>query len=318
MTATALALDHVGLCARELGPMAAAFEALGFTLSPVAQQSGAQQSGAQQSEAQQSEAQQSGRPTAEAPVVRYATGNRCAFLRHGYIELLAILEPGLFDNGLSRFIARHEGLHILALGMDDADANLARMRLAGIPIPGVAHLERPVDAPDGPRAKFSRLPYPDAPEGRLQLIRHLTPELVWQQRWMDHANQAVALTELLLVSAEPAMTAARLSRLTGLVIEPRLAGGFVIRLPGGAGVAGPQAPAMETRVAILAPEDLPATLPGVDIPALPFMAGFSVQTSDANAAVRRLLAHLPLVELAQGALMVPPAHAAGAALVFHP
>lgn len=298
MTGTALALDHVGLCARHLGPMTAQFEALGFSLSPIAQQSG--------------------RPTPDKPVELYATGNRCAFLKHGYIELLAILEPGRFDNGLSKFIARYEGLHILAMGMDDAEANLARMRRAGIPIPGVAHLERPVDKPDGPRAKFSRLPYPDAPEGRLQLITHHTPELIWQERWMDHANQAVALTELLLVSAEPAVTAARLSRLTGLVIEPRGAGGFVLRFPGGAGVAGPQAPAMETRVAICAPEDLPATLPGVAIPDLPFMAGFWVQTSDGNAAVRRLLADLPLAELPGGALMVPPAHAAGAALVFHP
>lgn len=298
MTGTALALDHVGICAQQLGPMTAQFEALGFSLSPIAQQSG--------------------RPTPEAPVELYATGNRCAFLKHGYIELLAILEPGRFDNGLGKFIARYEGLHILAMGMDDAEANLARMRRAGIPIPGVAHLERPVDKPDGPRAKFSRLPYPDAPEGRLQLITHHTPELIWQERWMDHANQAVALTELLLVSAEPAVTAARLSKLTGLVIEPRGAGGFLLRFPGGVGVAGPQAPAMETRVAICAPEDLPATLPGVAIPDLPFMAGFWVQTSDGNAAVRRLLARLPLMELPGGALMVPPEHAAGAALIFHP
>ena len=75
---------------------------------------------------------------------------------------------------------------------------------------------------------------------------------------------------------------------------------------------------METRVAICAPEDLPATLPDVAIPDLPFMAGFWVQTSDGNAAVRRMLGHLPLVELPGGALMVPPAYAAGAALVFHP
>lgn len=134
---------------------------------------------------------------------------------------------------------------------------------------------------------------------------------------MDHANKAVALTELVLVSAEPAVTAARLSKLTGLVIEPRMAGGFVLRFPGGVGVAGPRAPAMETRVSVVAPEDLHATLPGVAIPDLPFMAGFFVRTSDGNAAVRRLLSHLPLVELPGGSLMVPAAHAAGAALVFH-
>ncbi|MDB5415341.1 MAG: hypothetical protein JWR10_3676 [Rubritepida sp.] len=296
MAETALALDHVGICARELLPMTDAYEALGFSLSPIALQSG--------------------RRTPDGPVEQYGSGNRCAFLKHGYIELLAILQPGLFDNNVSDFTKRYTGMHILAMGMDDAEGNLARMRRAGIPIPGVAHLQRPVEA-GGPIAKFTRLPYPDAPEGRLQLIQHLTPELVWQERWMDHANQAEALTEVLLVSAEPAVSAARLSKLTGLVLEPRMAGGFVLRFPGGARVAGPQAPVMETRISILAAEDLPATLPGVAIPDLPFMAAMFVKTSDGNAAVRRLLGHLPLVALADGALMVPPDLGGGAALVFH-
>jgi hypothetical protein len=297
MTETALALDHVGVCNWDLGPMVTAYTALGFSLSPIAQQSG--------------------RRTPDSEVELYGTGNRCAFLKHGYIELLAVLDPARFDNDLGRFIARHGGLHILALGVNDPEANLARMRRAGIPIAGVAHLQRPVE-PGGPIAKFSRLPYPDAPEGRIQLIRHLTPELVWQKRWMDHANKAEALTELVLVSGEPAVSAARLSKLTGQVIEPRPAGGFLLRLPGGAGVAGPEAPAMETRVAILAPEDLPATLPGVEIPALPFMAGIYVKTSDGNAAVRKLLAGKPVTELPGGALLVPPRLAGGAALIFHP
>lgn len=295
MTSTAIALDHVGVCNRDLAPMAAAYEALGFTLTPIAQQSG--------------------RRTPASEVERFATGNRCAFLQHGYIELLAILEPGLFDNKLGEFLARYEGLHILAMAMDDAEANLARMRRAGIEIPGIAHLERPVDRPDGPRAQFQRLPFPDAPEGRLQLIRHLTPELVWQDRWMTHANAAVALEELILVSAEPAESAARLARLTGLVLEPGKVAGYTLRFPGGAGVAGPRAPLMETRVQILPPEALGEVLPGVAIPDLPFLAGFVVRTSDGNAAIARILGEKG-VALPGGRLMVPPALAAGAAVVF--
>jgi len=292
---TALALDHVGVCARELGPLTAAYERLGFSLSPIAQQSG--------------------KRVPDGPTEPFGTGNRCAFLRHGYIELLAILDPGLFDNQLGRFLDRYEGLHILALGVDDEQANLARMQAAGIPIPGIAWLERPVEAPDGPRAKFARLPFPDAPEGRVQLIRHLTPELIWQPRWMDHANHADAVVALILASAAPAETAARLSRLCGLPFQPDPAGGFLIRLPGGAGVAGPHAPAMETVVRILEPEALRVVLPGVQAPVLPFMAGMIIRTDDGNAAVRAL--GLPLVAAPDG-LMAPPALAGGAALVFAP
>lgn len=297
MTDTAIALDHVGVCNFELGPMTAAYEALGFTLSPIAQQSG--------------------KRTPDSPTERMATGNRCAFLRHGYIELLAIVEPGRWDNRLSEFVGRYGGLHILAMAMDDAEANLARLRRGGVDIPGIAHLERPVDKPDGPRARFSRLPWPDAPEGRLQLIQHHTPELMWQPHLLDHANKADLLEELILVSPDPAQSGARLSRLTGLPLEPGVAGGFVLRFPGGAGVAGPDAPAMETRVSLLPPEALPAVLPGVDIPSLPFLAGFVVRTSDGNAAVSRILGD-KAVALPGGRLMVPPALAAGTAVVFAP
>jgi hypothetical protein len=62
---TAVALDHVGIAARDLGPMCAAYERLGFALSPIAQQSG--------------------RRRPDLPVEKFGSGNRCAFLRHGYI-----------------------------------------------------------------------------------------------------------------------------------------------------------------------------------------------------------------------------------------
>ena len=41
--------------------------------------------------------------------------------------------------------------------MLDEEANLARLRAAGLDIPGIAYLERPVEA-GGPIARFARLP----------------------------------------------------------------------------------------------------------------------------------------------------------------
>ncbi|WP_431282868.1 VOC family protein [Humitalea sp. 24SJ18S-53] len=274
---TATLLDHIGICTRDPEALWATYTALGFTLSPVARQSGGK------------------------PPVMLGTGNRCAMLRRGYVELLGIIDPELPDNGLGRFLDRYTGQHIIAFAMEDAEANLERLRAAGLEIPGIAWLERPVDAPDGPRARFARLPFPDAPEGRLQLIRHLTPELVWQPRWMDHANHAVALEATILVSDRPAESAARLSRLCGLPLEPDPAGGFALALPDGG------------RVRMLTPDALPAVLPGVAAPTLPFLAGYVLRTDDGNAAVRSL--GLPVVPV-PGGLMVPPAHAGGSALVF--
>jgi len=291
---TALALDHLGVAARDLAPMCASYERLGFTLSPIAQQSG--------------------RRRPDLPIEKYGSGNRCAFLKHGYIELIAILDTGLFDNDLNAFLARYAGIHILALAMLDEDANLARLRQAGIDIPGVAYLERPVEA-GGPIARFARLPFPDPPEGRVQLIRHLTPELVWQDRWMDHANKAEVLEAAILCAENPADTAARLSRLAGLPVEPDPAGGFLLRLPGAARAAGPKAPALETRVRVLTPEALGSVLPGVVPPTSPCMAGMVVRTADSAASARRILSGIPTREAPDG-IMVPPEFAAGAALIF--
>ncbi len=291
---TAVALDHVGVAARDLPPLAAAYERLGFTLTPVAQQSG--------------------RRAPDLPVEPYGTGNRCAFLQHGYIELIAILDPARFDNGLNAWLSRYAGAHIVALAMGDEAANLDRLRRGGVSIPGVAYLERPVE-PGGPVARFARLPLPDAPEGRLQLIRHLTPELVWQDRWMEHANGAVALEGVVLAAAEPADTAARLSRLAGLPVRPDPLGGFRLVLPGAAGAAGPRSPAVQTTLRILPPDAVPRLFPGVIPPALPGVVGMTVRTADACAAARRATDGLPVVETAEG-LVVPPGSAGGAALVL--
>jgi hypothetical protein len=297
---TAVALDHVGVAARDLGPLTAAYERLGFALSPMAQQSG--------------------RRTSGGPVELYGSGNRCAFLRHGYIELIAILDPTLFANGVDGFVARYAGAHIIALAMQDEAANLARLRRAGLEIPGISHLERPVEA-GGPTARFARLPLPDAPEGRLQLIRHLTAELVWDRRWMGHRNGAVALESVILANDPAAESAARLSRLAGLPLVPDPAGGFLLSLPGAARAAGPEAPVLATSLRILDPAALPAVLPGMTPPALPCIAGFVVRTGDGNAAVARLLAAegipaIPAPGLWGEGLMVPPAYAGGAAVVF--
>ncbi|HEY8612840.1 MAG TPA: VOC family protein [Roseomonas sp.] len=273
--ASATGLDHIGVCARDAAALWGAYERLGFALTPVARQSRGDQ-----------------------PL---GTANRCAMLRRGYIELLAVVDPALPDNGLGVMLGRFEGARILALRMTDSEGNLARLRRAGLDIPGISPLSRPVE-PGGPIARFERLPLPEAPEGRVQLVRHLTPEAIWQERWMDHPNGVTELRAAIIVSDRPAESAARLSRLSGLPLEPDPAGGFALPLPDGA------------RVRVLSPEVAAAILPGVEPPALPAIMGMVLGVSDLDA-TRAALSAVPRIEVPEG-VMVPPAEAAGCALVF--
>ena len=205
--------------------------------------------------------------------------NHLAMFGTDYLELIAIVDPGAFSNTLDRFLARYAGIHILALSITDEEANLARLHRAGIDIPGVAYLERPVDDtdPTGPKARFARLPLPDPAEGRIQLIRHLTPEAIWQERFMVHPNHAVALAEIVLAVEHPAETAARFSVLAGRPVVPDPEGGFQLDLPRG-------------KVRMLPPEAVGQVFPGIGIPCLPFIAGIKVRTDDAARAASVLLA----------------------------
>lgn len=285
---TALALDHVGIAGPDLEALSKAYARLGFALTPVARHSG--------------------RKTEDGPIVPFGTANRCAMLREGYLELIAVVDRESFTNSLEFSLSRYTGLHIVALGIDDEDANLARMRAAGVQIPSIAYLERPVDDanPAGPTARFARLVLPDTPEGRIFLIRHLTPQAIWQERFLSHPNHAVGLAEVILVSAAPAESASRFSVLSGRPVVPDPSGGFALVLPRG-------------QVRILPPETLPAVFPGMSPPALPFIAGVTILTDDANAAIRRLLGESEIAhQELPGGIFVEPAEAGGAALLFRP
>jgi catechol 2,3-dioxygenase-like lactoylglutathione lyase family enzyme len=277
-------LDHIGIATPDLAATAVAYERLGFRLAPLAQQSGPLTPG--------------------GAVTRWGSGNRCIMLRRGYVELIGIVEPGLYDNGLGAFLARYAGIHILAFGVADATAQLPRLREAGLEIGGIRPMQRPAATPTGEGlARFKRIPLADAPEGRIQLIEHETPELLWQEHLLDHDNRVVALIETVLCVAdlEPALD--RFSRLTG--IEPvRQGAAWIFAFASG-------------RLVMCAPTDVARFVPGAVPPLLPWFAGFTVATADGNASARAMLTRnaVPFTEH-DGALIVPPEAAGGTTCIF--
>jgi hypothetical protein len=200
-----VALDHVGVVTRDLATLAAQYERLGFTLTPLARQS-------------------DGR-----------IGNRCAMLHRSYIELLAVVDPNAGSATLDRFLGRYAGIHILAFAIDDPRAARARLHRANIDPPSVTRFDRPIDdrEPAGPRARFELIQLPDQPEGRINLVHHLAPEALWQKRFLRHANNAATLEEVVIGVADPAEAAERFSRLVGSAVVPDATGGFALELTHG-------------------------------------------------------------------------------------
>ena len=279
-------LDHIGIAVPDLAAAAATYERLGFHLTPLQQQAGPL------------------RP--DGPVVFWGSANRCAMLEEGYIEIIGIVDRTLYDNELGRFLARYHGIHIMALGVGDAETQLTRLREAGLAAPGVRPMQRKVATPSGEAlVRFKRVPLADAPEGRIQLIEHLTPELMWQPHLLAHPNRAVALTETVLCVADVAAAADRFRRLAG-VVPLRLGAAHIFAFASG-------------RLVLCDPASLGDFMTEPTPPTLPWFAGFSVATDDGNAAVRRILRRNAVPHDEHGAVVVVPAEAAcGAACRFLP
>ena len=265
---------------------ATAYERLGFTLTP--------------------RARHSGRRTPDGPIEPFGTANRCIMLRQGYIELLAVVDP--------RRIQRHDRraprplrrapYHRARGGRRGGSLERLRRPAWTFPVSPISSARWTTRIPAGPKARFARVPLPDSPEGRIQLIRHLTPEAIWQERFVSHPNGAVALEEVVLAVAAPAESAARLSLLAGRPVTPDPAGGYALAMPQG-------------RVRVLPPDALTTVFPGAAIPSLPFIAGFSVRTGDGNAAVARLLGERGIPHrAAPDGVLVDSAVAGGANLRF--
>ena len=253
MTTPGLAtgLDHVGVAVPALDAAAAEWEALGFTVQPLLPHLHA------------------GAPT--------GTGNRNIMLREGYIELLATIDPARPSATIARFLAHHPGIHVLTLATDDEQAAQARLQRAGFTA-AVSRSSRPAPPAAG-EAAFARIPLAEA-DPRLQLLRHLTPDLVWQPPFLTHPNPAPAQHEVIVAADPPAAFAARLSRAAGRPVVPDPEGGLALRLPHGT-------------VRILPPEAARRLLPTTDLPALPAILGISVRTGDGNAAIAARLGQPP-------------------------
>jgi hypothetical protein len=197
-----ISVDHISHFVPHLDSASAALEKLGFTLTPFSEQAHRLEPG--------------------GPLVAAGTANRCVMLRRGYLEILTPTGDTPNATQLRTAIKRHVGVHALVFGTSTAESDHLRLTKAGFaPLSPVA-LQREIETPTGwDTARFTvvRVPTGIMPEGRVQYCQHHTPHLLWQERWMAHANHATALTGVLLAVNDPQEAAQRYARFTGLFAQ---------------------------------------------------------------------------------------------------
>ena len=280
-------LDHVGWFTRDMTSASAAFERLGFPLTPFSIH---------------------GDRDPDTGVINVVgSANRLAMLERGYLEFLTPVDGAdtPVANHISDSLERYTGVHLVAFAAADAEGERARLTDAGFTIMPTVNLRREVELEDGSDAQVAftvlRAELGSIPEGRMQVLTHHTPDEMWQGRYIARDNGIEALDEVLFAVADPAASAARLSRFTGWPAD-ELVQGSAIALDRG-------------RLRFMTPADASAYLGGaaigngVTIPALGFRG------DPAKAMALAQAAGIAARELEDGRVLIPAEAAVGCHMV---
>lgn len=273
-------LDHLGAIVRDLAAGARRWEKLGFLLSPVSRQSG----------------KMPGREDESA----WASANRCAIFRQGYLELIGIVDAAAY-NPWEKFLARFEGLHLLALRVANADAAYAELAARTQTLNPPVQRARKLDVDGSERTmRFRNIFSRDDvyPEGRYIVLEHQTPEFLWQPRYQTHPNGALALGAALVCADDVQAQRSRLEAITGTSSSEEATG--VLRF----------APVNGGTIELHGTSGFEARF-GWRPPVLPCFAGVEVSFASRDAAARLMEDNGVPVERRGGEWFVGPAHTNG-------
>ena len=198
-----LALDHIAHFLPDMTTAERDLARLGFTLTPLSHQIH--------------------RVSPDAPPASAGTANRTAMLERGYLEFLTTTGDTPNAAKLKAAMARYTGAHLVCFGTTQPDAVHARLAAQGFEPPPVVALQRDVETAAGATAtarfRVVRAGPDRMPEGRIQVVEHVTPDLIWQPRWLRHANGASSLAAVAICVADIDEAALRWHRFTGLPVR---------------------------------------------------------------------------------------------------
>jgi Glyoxalase-like domain len=158
----------------------------------------------------------------------WGTHNHLVQLPGFFVELLTVAEPeklgsdgfsALFGTFNRLFLKDQEGLSMLILESDDATADAARFRSAGIGVSDTMRFEREGKRPDGSTVKVG-FSLAFARDGKAPAIGFFAcqqhfPENFWDPAFQQHPNTASTIEAAVLVAENPSEHRAFLSAFAG-------------------------------------------------------------------------------------------------------
>jgi len=186
------------LCVRDLDAARNRFRSMGFTLTPPASHP-------------------------------FGTGNSLAQMGSSFIELLSVVDPGRipphanerfsFAAHNADFLARREGMSMLVISSEDARADEARWREAGLTTFEPVYFERGAKLPDGSEAKvaftIAFVLNEEMPDAVFFCCQQHAPEAFWQPEYQRHPNGAMDFASVILAAEDPRRHAAFFDALFG-------------------------------------------------------------------------------------------------------
>jgi catechol 2,3-dioxygenase-like lactoylglutathione lyase family enzyme len=249
----------------------------------------------------------------------WGTHNHIIQLPGFFIELLAVAETAAIAPHADRFfsfgafnrdfLARAEGLSMLAVEGRDARADAASFRTAGIGDFEVFDFEREASRPDGSpvRVGFS-LAYardPRASDAAFFVSQQHYPENFWNPAFQDHPNTARTVAAVVLIAENPSDHHVFLSALTSEREMLATSSGVSLRTPRGE-IQVMEASAYRSHFGFEPP----------DVARGARLAAVRIAVRDFGAAISTMQAAGIAASVRMGRLIVAPQTAMGATLVF--
>ena len=279
-------LDHVGFFVNDIEAVRAPFERLGFQATPVNIHYNSD---------------------AKGNLTKSGTANRLCTFHIGYIEVLAAVADTPLADQLKASLARYTGLHLIAFTHSDVTSRESRLQAAGFDLQPTVRLRRPVQTPNGEKTvkvTVVRTKPGVFSEGRVQMLTHESPALIWLPGYSAHPNRADALTDLLVVSEDSIAKSEQYAQFTGCT---RAEEGDLTAVLLSRG-----------RLTFATPAAAEAILPGFLPPSLPYTAAVAIRSADLKDTRRAFKARgiKPAADNDK-ILCIGPDDGVGAYIIFH-